>query len=440
MKGLVFVLTILCFSSKLHAQKLLKYKAEVYDAKAAKGYYFLFTYRIRKMDSVPPGQQMIIDGTGHTVYYRITDRASDFTVHKNGLMSYFSNGKFYLLNNLFAVVDSVECLNGVETDPHDFQILSNGHYLLIGLDSVRADLSNYHIFMRRNLPGSSNALLKSGVIQELDKGKNLVYQWSAKPYFKLEECDRFFLNDTSVVDITHFNSVDKNRKGEILLSARYTHELIKLSANREIIWRMGGVHNKFRFTNDSLKFLGQHDARFYKNSCITLFDNGYAQEPYRHNARAVKYKLDEKNMTAKTVWQYGHEPTIISEATGNAQWQTNGNVLLNYGRVSDSSPNITFEEVTEKKQKVIVLSFQDSVGSYRAFHYRKLPFKLPQPRVRKTKNAGVTRLTVVENYAEHLWSTGEISKSIEVKSPGKYYVYVPVGDKGYISSKLIEVK
>ncbi len=441
MKLIAFAITLLyLLSGNLHAQQLLKYKAEVYNAKAAKGYYFLFTYRIRKMDTIPPGQQMIIDGTGHTIFYRITDKASDFKVHKNGLMSYFSSGKFFLMDNQFRVVDSVTCVNGIETDPHDFQILPNGHYLLIGLDSLRADLRKHSVFMRKNLPGSRNALLKTGVIQELDRQKNLVYQWNARPYFKLEDCDRFFLNDTAIVDITHFNSVDKNRKEEILLSARYTHELIKLNAQREVEWRMGGPYNQFRFLNDTLKFLGQHDARFATGNCVTLFDNGYAQDPFKHNARAIKYKLNERKKTATNIWQYGHEPTIISEATGNAHWQGNGNVLLNYGRVSSASPNVTLEEVSSHKQKVFVLSFQDSVGSYRAFHYRNLPFKLPRPTIVKTTSAGSITLTVMSNAANYRWSTGETSKSIMVKGPGTYYVYVPIGDGGYISSKVIKIK
>jgi hypothetical protein len=435
----IFCMITLLATAFSEAQPMLNYKMNVYRPKEARGYYFLFTYLMKKKDKPPPGQQMIIDGSGHMVYYRITPKASDFKLHRDGRMSFFSGNKFYLMNSSFSIVDSISCVNGIETDPHDFQILPNGHYLLIGLDSVKTDLSAYHIFMQQALPGSKNATLKAGVVQELDRDKNLVFQWNARPFFHLDSIDRFFLNDTNVVDITHFNSVDKNRKGEILLSARYTHEVLKLSPDRKIVWRLGGPYNQFYFADDSVRFLGQHDARFAGRRAITLFDNGYAQDPYKHNARAVKYRILENKKSAKIIWSYSHQPQIVSEATGNAQWQSSGQVLINYGKVSSASPNITFEEVTSQRKKIVELSFEDTVGSYRAFHYKKLPFKLVQPSVKMITENHKLYLSAKRDYPAYRWPTGDAGKTIEVKEPGVYYLYVSVDHGGFLSSKPIFV-
>lgn len=436
----VLLIALVTASQKADAQ-LLKYKATIHNAKQSKGYYFLFTYRMRKTEGTTNGQQMILDGTGHTVYYRLTPKASDFKAHQNGMLSFFNNDKFYLMDKTLRIVDSVGCVNGVETDPHDFIILPNGDYLLIGTEVKETDLSTERIFMQRNLPGSAHAKVKAGVVQQLSPDKTLLYQWNAREYFKLQDADQIYLNDTVNIDITHFNSVDMNRKGEFIISARYTNEVIKVSKKtNQLLWRLGGPHNDFKFVNDSTPFLGQHDARFLPNGNITLFDNGYGPEELKHNVRALEYKLNEKKKEARLVWSYAHPTKIISEATGSAQRLKNGNTLLNYGRISNNSANVTFEEVNHKGEPVIEVSFSDTIGSYRAFHYKKLPFKLPQPKVIKTKESNTTYLQVQTAASSFKWNNGETTQRIKVTQPGSYFVYVPVGDGGFISSAIIKVK
>lgn len=437
---LFFVLLIALLAEQASAQ-LLKYTATISNARQSKGYFFLFTYRMQKTEPAAKGQQMIIDGTGHTVYYRLTPKASDFKAHRNGMLSFFNNDKFYLMDKTFRIVDSVSCVNGIETDSHDFVILPNGDYLLIGTESKEADLSGVKLFMQKNLPGSAHAKVKAGVVQQLSRDKKLLYQWNARDYFRLQDADPVYLNDTVNIDITHFNSVDMNRKGEFIISARYTNEVIKVSKKtNRLMWRLGGPHNDFKFVNDSTPFLGQHDARFLCNGHITLFDNGYGREEQKHNVRAIEYNLDEKRKEARLVWSYAHPTKVISEATGNAQRLKNGNTLLNYGRISNNSANVTFEEVNRKGQPVIQVSFTDTIGSYRAFHYKKLPFKLPQPKVIKTKEGDGLYLQVQAGASSFKWSTGETTQRIQITQPGNYFVYVPIGDGGYISSVPVSVK
>jgi len=435
---LIFILFI---TSSLFAQDtLLKYTATISDSSQSKGYYFLFTYKMKKRDAPGNGQQMIIDGSGHTVYYRLIPKASDFKLHANGMMSYFGETKFMIMDSTFRIVDSVGCLNGIETDSHDFIILPNGHYLLIGTKSRITDLSNYRIFMQKDLPGSKKAKLKYGIIQELDKNKNLIYQWDSEPYFKIEDADKIYLNDTTTLDVTHFNSVEKDKDGNIIVSARYSNEVIKINVHDgTLLWRMGGKNNQFTFINDSLPFVGQHDARIQASGNFTLFDNGYGKEHVKHNARAIEYKLDEKNKTATLVWYYNNENKIISEATGNAQRLKNGNTLINYGKIANGTPNITFEMVKPNKQKIYSLSFADTMGTYRAFYYEELPFKLKQPQVKVQHKKGKCTLTIENNYATYQWNTGETSKTITVTKPGRYYVYVPYGEGGKISSFIINL-
>jgi Arylsulfotransferase (ASST) len=435
MKKINLLLFILIYIPSTSQTTLLKYTAKVYDSIQSKGYYFLFTYKMRKRDAPVDGQQMIIDGTGHTVYYRIVPKASDFKLHSDGRMSYFGNDKFMIMNASFKVVDSVACVNGIEIDNHDFVILPNGHYLLIGTKSRAADLSVYKLFMKRGMPGSKKANLKYGVVQELDENKKLIYQWDSEPYFKIEDANTVYLNDTTKLDVTHFNSVEKDKDGHLIISARYSNEIIKVNYNTgAIIWRLGGRCNQFKCLNDSIPFTGQHAAHILPNGHLILFDNGYGEDSVMHNARALEYELDTINQTSQLIWFYQNENKIISEATGNAQRLANGNTLINYGKIANGTPNITFEEVGANKQKIFSLSFDDTVGTYRAFHYPKLPFKLYQPKVQIKKEGKDMYLVVKTKHESYVWSNGATSNKIKITKPGTYYVYVPYGDGGNISS------
>lgn len=433
---LLFILTQSCIAQN----QLLHYTTTIYDSVQSKGYYFLFTFKMAKRDAPGNGEQLILDGTGHTVFYRLVPKASDFKLHPNGLMSYFGDNKFMIMDSAFRIVDSVGCVNGIETDNHDFVILPNGNYLLIGTKSREADLSMYPIFMKKKLPGSKKAKLKYGIVQELDKNKNLIYQWDSEPFFRIEDADKTYLNDTTTLDVTHFNSVDEDISGNILLSARYSNDIIKVNkSDGTVIWRLGGRYNNFKFVNDSMPFSGQHDARWLSNGHLTLFDNGYGIETVKHNARALEYALDETNMTATLVWSYQNENKIISEATGNMQRLANGNTLVNYGKIANGNPNITFEEVNSKKQKIISVFFADTIGTYRAFHYPVLPFHLKQPQLIFNVGKKQCTLKTANKETAYQWSTGETTREIIITQPGVYYVYVPYGDKGYLSSKTFVV-
>lgn len=406
----------------------------VYDTLQSRGYYFMLAGRMVKDDKMKPSYLLVLNGKGNIVYYKPM-KGSGFALQPNGLMSYFSETKFYLMDSTFTVVDSVGCVNGVATDSHDFIALANGHYLLIGTEEEPADLSKYSIFMQKNLPGSAKGKLLFGVVQELDANKNLVYEWHSKPYFKVEDVSTVYPMDTTKLDVTHFNSIDIAPDGNFIISARYSNEVVKVNrADGSLIWRMGGPNNTLKLLGDSLPFLGQHDARYVAPNRISLFDNGYGWEAQQHPARAVEYEIDEKAKTITKVWSYTHTPKIISDAAGNAQRLPNGNTLITYGRVKHYKPNISFEEVTPAGEKVIEVSFPDTLGGYRVFHYNSLPFSIHQPVIKVGHKGKYVKLSTKNKYPAYQWSTGETSRSIVVSSTGPYSLFVPYGQGGFVGS------
>lgn len=428
MKGLKhFLLIGLLTSCVISWGQPLTPKVRYKKGLSSKGYFFLFPYKMRKdADILKDCSMMILDGSARVLFYKKINMASDFKLHHNGLMSYYNNGKFYLMNHQFDIVDSVYCKNGVTTDSHDFLILPNGHYLLIGTETDTLDWSGKHLFMQRNVAGSRRALVKFGVVQELDHKKQPVFQWSTRHIYKPEDADPFFLKDTQVVDLTHFNSVDMDEDGNIIVSARYFNEVFKLrKSDSSLVWRMGGKRNEIRVLNDSLPFYGQHDARFTGKNQFTLFDNGYSFDSLKHNVRILEYIVDDSSKTATLVWNYSNENRIVSEATGNAQRMKNGNMLVSYGKIEHDYPNITYEMVDyHKTTKIIQVYFDDTVGTYRTHYYDELPFTLPQPKLTVKSSGNTYTLTTEKPFKFYYWSNGAQTREISTGKSGSFYVFV----------------
>ncbi|HTY39391.1 MAG TPA: hypothetical protein VMH23_19900, partial [Bacteroidota bacterium] len=130
------------------------------------------------------GSQYLIacNNNGAPLFYRhVTSMTADFKVQPTGTLTYFDNirGKFYELDSTYALIDSFACANGYQTDLHELLLLANGHALLLGLEPET-------INMNLTIPGAyPNANVIGGVIQELDRNKNVVFQWRSFDHFQV---------------------------------------------------------------------------------------------------------------------------------------------------------------------------------------------------------------------------------------------------------------
>jgi hypothetical protein len=382
---------------------------------------------------------MILDDKGRIIYYKDVSGSStgDFKLHSNGLMSYSARGKFYLMDSTFTTIDSVASVNGIMADLHDLQILPNGHCLLLGMENVQRNLSSYYMFLGNGSPGSSNATVKAGVVQELNMNKQVVFEWHSIDYFDFDDVDEYFLNNPASVDWTHMNAVEQDDDGNILISSRHFNEITKISrSDSSIIWRLGGKRNQFTFINDSLMFLSQHDCRRLPNGNLSLFDNGRMMNPL-HAASAKEYALDEINMTADLVWSYTESPSLYSRSQGNVQRLANGNTLINYGDFRNS--DIVFNVVDSSGARVFEISFPDTLISYRSFNFPSLPWNLPRPRISCYEVSGQLFLQADSVYSAYLWSGGESTRSIAVNDTGMFQVFVPFGDNSFLGSEIFYV-
>lgn len=411
-----------------------------YNKKHLNGYYFLVPYKMDK--SINPFTLLILNKNGEPLFYKTVNHSSDFKIQPNGSITYFSNNKHFVLNYQFEIIDSVACVGGAETDSHDFIILPNGHYILIGRETVEADYSNQFYFMKQHKPGSNHAKVKYGIIQELDKDKKLVYQWSTKNLFKPQDADLFYLKDTQNIDLTHFNSIDVDDEGNYIVSARYFNEVFKVNKlDSSIMWHMGGKRNEIKVLNDTIPFYGQHDARIIAPYTISIFDNGYTFDSLRHSVRALEYKINDKNKTALLNWEYIYPARLISEANGNVQQLPNNHVLISYGKIEFGTPNLTFEIINKKSKKAVLQAyFTDTMGTYRTFYYKKLPFKIPTEKLLAKNNNGIYTISTPKKYATYIWSDGSKEETLTTNKKGTYFVYLSVDGISFFRSKKIILK
>jgi hypothetical protein len=303
---------------------------------------------------------VIYNNHGKPVFYRKTKSlCTDFKLHENRLLTYYDYAakKYYAMDSAMIVVDSFWVQNGYTTDEHDIKFLKNGNVLLIGLNIKNVDMSKFVD------GGNKSASVVTNVIQEITPEKNVVFEWKSDEHYKFTDAaNRINLLDVSFVH-SHINSIEIDDDENIIVSARNLNEITKIDrVTGNIIWRLGGKNNQFNFVNDSVGFSAQHSATTLKNGNLLIYDNGL--EYYPQSARAIEYKLDQKEKTATVIWSYKNQPDIVSNFWGNVQRLENGNTFVSWG-----FNKIGATELNTNDEKVFEIEFPQDVYSYRIFKY-----------------------------------------------------------------------
>lgn len=438
-KRIFIFLSIAVISVITNGQVIPQYSVVINDPNATGGYYFL--HGLKPNTPSENFTSMILDKFGQLIYFKKYARAqNDFKLQADGEITQAgplgSNAaaRYLVLDSMFNVIDSVKAPGGIFTDLHDLQKLPNGNYLVLAYENIIMDLSSYNYFNGNGSPGSNSATVISVIVQELDENNNAVFTWKASEHFDFSDVSEEWLFSPTLVDWTHSNAIEADNDGNILLSSRHFNEITKI--NRQtgaVMWRLGGKRNQFKFSNDLFNgFRGQHDIRRISNGNITLFDNGYDKNPL-HPARALEYQLNETNLTADLVWSYTYGNNAFSRFTGSMQRLQNGNTVIDWGKLSGG--NSAFSVINPNGSVIMELSSADSMTSYRTFNYTSLPFTLLRPVLSCSVSAGKHYLAAPEGYSSYLWSTGDTTRLIPVNAIDTYYVFVPYGNEGYISSE-----
>jgi hypothetical protein len=362
-----------------------KITTTIYDANAlGEGTLFLAAMPGDKsMKNLPYYLLMLNnDGTPRAykkVYYKVPGDyyENDFKVLPNGLLHYSQFFGWYsyagggvvvhvILDEDLNEVERIQMGNGFAADSHDFEMMPNGHCLLIGYYTTLTNLSQI-------IPGAYPRAEVSGtILQELDADRNVVFQWRAWDHFSFAEYPYWNATATAPASAAwHGAAVRLDEKdGNIFLDT--TEEVMKVNRQTgEVMWRLGGAGNQFTFVGvdpneGALEFQG-HDFHRLANGNVIILNGGTANAT--RTSRVHEYALDEVHKIATHVWSYVPDEMIATWARGSAQRLANGNTFISWGTANPAAhmpPDCT--EVTADGRKVFELRFDNAqIDTYRAF-------------------------------------------------------------------------
>lgn len=306
---------------------------------------------------------VIFDNAGSPIWYRrMPDERRDMKVQKNGVLTMLArdNGNhFNGFDTNYHLVKTYWADNGYGVDEHELQVLPNGHYFLVALRGETVDMTRY-------IPnGNPAAGVTEQCIQEFTANDELIFQWRALDHFDIRDQAGFIDITGGGFDFPHFNAIDVDTDGNLVVSSRSLSEVTKMDRTTgQFIWRLGGNNNQMKFINDPLQGpRNQHAIRSIGTNRYTLFDNGDLHNP--SVSRAVEYVVDPLALTATVAWQYPKVPTpdYYSFYMGDAQRLPNGNTLINWA--IGSLPKLT--EVRPDGTKAFEMNWVDGFEAYRVW-------------------------------------------------------------------------
>jgi hypothetical protein len=287
-----------------------------------------------------PGQDgpLILDDQGEVVWFKPAGggrRATDFRVQQyegrpvltwwQGRVGFGNGaGDGIIMDSSYRQIARVRAGNGYAIDLHDFVLTPQGTALVLIYQPVRRNL--------RSIGGSRNGLVVDNIVQEIDIKTGLVlFEWHSIGQVRLSEGGVPRPKSPNVPwDYFHVNSVDVDRDGNLLVSARNTSGVYKLSrATGSILWRLGGERSDFDM-GAGTRFKWQHDARRQADGTLTIYDNS-AAPPVRKRSRAIRLNVDEQERKATLVRALAHPRGLLSASQGSAQDLPDGSVFVGWG-------------------------------------------------------------------------------------------------------------
>jgi hypothetical protein len=334
----------------------------------APGYLFIAPKR-----QAPQVGPMIFDNRGRLVWFRPlkTRGITDFRVQRyqdRPVLTWWQarptgarDGR-----SLYTIVDSsyrririVRPGNGLVGDIHEFVLTPRGTALMTTFRSVR-------VGARR---------ISEGGFQELElRTGRVLFDWHSIDHVSPAESYSKPPKKGSVsFDYFHINSIDVDRDGNFIVSARNTHTVYKISRRTgKILWRLGGKRSDFAL-GPHVRFAWQHDARRFAG-LLRVFDNG-AVPKVHPQSRVIYLRLDRGRMRAQLVRSIVHRPPLVAINQGNAQSLPNGHLLVGWGH----EPYVT--EYDARGRIVLDLRFGGRTDSYRAYRFRWVGHPITRPAI-----------------------------------------------------------
>jgi hypothetical protein len=321
---------------------------------------------------------MILDDRGQLVWFAKYTSARDFRVQRyrgRPVLTWWEGrvvvghgvGEYVVFDDSYREIARVRAGDGLRGDLHEFLITPQDTALLTAYEEVPADLSS--------VGGPKDGMAWDGIAQEVDiESGEVLFEWHSLDHVGVGESyvrppaahdsAHDYLPPAApdfAHDYFHINSIDVYDEDHLLVSARNTWTVYKVSRKTgEVIWRLGGRRSDFEMGYGA-RTAFQHDARWHKDGIITIFDNGGPQ--VNEQSRAILVELDEEGMSANLLRQYASPQKRLSTSQGNAELLPDGNVFVGWG----SEPY--FSEFSHAGELLFNAAFPPAVESYRAFRF-----------------------------------------------------------------------
>ena len=297
-------------------------------------------------------------------------------------------GEHVIVDSSYREVARFPAGRGRQSDLHELMLTRHGTALVTSYDVRTMDTTAFG--------GSSNGKVVGGVVQEIDvPSARVLFEWKSLDHVALEETHA---TATGSLDYFHVNSIDIDGDGNLLVSARNTWAVYKISRETgQVLWRLGGKKSDFAMGKGTV-FAWQHDARHHAGGeLLTIFDDG-AAPAVAPQSRALVIALDRVGRRATLVRKYTHKPgRLLAKFMGNAQLLDNGNVLVGWG----SEPFIT--EFGPKGDIRLDAKLPPGGQNYRAFRFPWIGRPLDKPKLVRAR-FGDRRLYVSWNGATQVAS------------------------------------
>lgn len=283
-------------------------------------------------------------------------------------------GVYYMLDSTYTKRYTVKPHGeSMHADLHEFQITDDNTGLLTIYNKTTAPM----MFWGHN--SESEGDLTESAFQEVDIATgDLIFEWRASDHYDLQ--DSYYWapfggwTPSLAFDWFHINSIQKDSKGNFLVSSRHLHMVACVDGKTgEPLWTLGGKKNNFEDLSDgrATNFQWQHDARWVdeERGIISLYDNGDAgpvqtQSPY---SRGIVVQIDFQAKTVKLLHEYASLRHTKAASQGSVQvLQPEGNVFVGWGHsASYSEFRESGELLCEWHFSPSLFDYADWVASYR---------------------------------------------------------------------------
>ena len=325
------------------------------------------------------GFVVVLDARGTPIWYRQVGSAGAFStdVLPDSALAYVAalgyygadSDARYVVQRLSPWQSRTIAAVGAPIDEHELRLLPNGDVLVFAYQQLAdVDLRGLQSF-------GADATILDCAVQEIDPAGRLIWEWRASehvdPVRESTGPSALPMGATSVIDVFHFNSIDVDAAGNLLLSARNTSSVFYVDrATGRVRWKLGGT----AFSKDGAQtirvvddpeggFGSQHDARFQQNGHVSVFDD---HSGLQGPARGVEYAIDFDSGTARIAWSY---PGLQNaSAMGSFRRYPDGSNIIAWGIPSDPTSFAgAFTEVDDAGHDLLDVNFEQGDATYRAF-------------------------------------------------------------------------